>query len=58
MSGITAVALALTLTLAFRPLGAFVFGRLADRYGRRPVLMVNVALYSAVRISHRLLAQS
>ena len=44
--GITAVALALTLTLAFRPLGAFVFGRLADRYGRRPVLMVNIALYS------------
>ena len=44
--GLTAVALALTLTLAFRPLGAFVFGRLADRYGRRPVLMVNVALYS------------
>jgi SHS family lactate transporter-like MFS transporter len=44
--GITAVALALTLTLAFRPLGAFMFGRLADRYGRRPVLMVNVALYS------------
>jgi SHS family lactate transporter-like MFS transporter len=45
-AGITGVALALTLTLAFRPLGAFVFGRLADRYGRRPVLMVNVALYS------------
>ncbi len=45
-AGITAVALALTLTLAFRPLGAFTFGRLADRYGRRPVLMVNVALYS------------
>jgi MFS transporter, SHS family, lactate transporter len=45
-AGITAVALALTLTLAFRPLGAFMFGRLADRYGRRPVLMVNVALYS------------
>jgi SHS family lactate transporter-like MFS transporter len=45
-AGITAVALALTLTLAFRPLGAFIFGRLADRYGRRPVLMVNVAFYS------------
>jgi len=40
------VALALTLTLAFRPLGAFIFGRLADRYGRRPVLMINIACYS------------
>lgn len=43
---VSGVAWALTLTLAFRPLGAFIFGRLADRYGRRPVLMVNVALYS------------
>src|ERR1700744_2952610 len=43
---ISDVAWALTLTLAFRPLGAFVFGRLADRYGRRPVLMINVAFYS------------
>lgn len=45
-AGITSVALALTLTLAFRPFGAFLFGRLADRYGRRPVLMINVAFYS------------
>jgi SHS family lactate transporter-like MFS transporter len=37
---------ALTITLALRPLGAFIFGRLADRHGRRPVLMVNIALYS------------
>jgi MFS transporter, SHS family, lactate transporter len=44
--GITAVALALTLPLAFRPLGAFIFGRLADRYGRRPILMINIACYS------------
>lgn len=40
------VALAITLTLAFRALGAFAFGRLADRYGRRPILMLDVALYS------------
>ena len=40
------VALATTLTLAFRPLGAFIFGRLADRYGRRPILMLNIAVYS------------
>jgi SHS family lactate transporter-like MFS transporter len=42
------VALAITLTLAFRALGAFIFGRLADRYGRRPVLMADIALYSVL----------
>jgi SHS family lactate transporter-like MFS transporter len=41
-----AVAAATTLTLAFRPVGAFLFGRLADRFGRRPVLMANIAFYS------------
>ncbi|HKD46559.1 MAG TPA: MFS transporter [Rhizomicrobium sp.] len=45
-ASIPSVALALTLTLAFRPLGAFIFGRLADRYGRRPVLVANIVLYS------------
>jgi SHS family lactate transporter-like MFS transporter len=44
--GVPEVAFAVTLTLAMRPVGAFIFGRLADRYGRRPVLMVNIAVYS------------
>jgi len=39
---------ALLLTLAMRPIGAFLFGRAADHYGRRPVLMFDVALYSAL----------
>src|SRR5277367_492059 len=43
---VPAVALTTTATLAMRPVGAFVFGLLADRYGRRPVLMANVAFYS------------
>jgi MFS transporter, SHS family, lactate transporter len=43
---VTAVSLAVTLTLALRPVGAFLFGRLADHFGRRPVLMADVLCYA------------
>lgn len=40
------VTLAILLTLAVRPIGALVFGRAAEKYGRKPVLMVNIACFS------------
>jgi SHS family lactate transporter-like MFS transporter len=45
------VALAVTLTLAMRPLGAFVFGLLADKYGRRPILMLDIMLFSVFELA-------
>jgi SHS family lactate transporter-like MFS transporter len=39
-----------TATLATRPLGALLFGLLADRYGRRPLLMANVVFYSVMEV--------
>lgn len=50
-AGVPAVAEGLFLTLACRPLGALAFGWLAERYGRRPILMLNVASYSAVQLA-------
>jgi MFS transporter, SHS family, lactate transporter len=48
---ISNVTLAILLTLAMRPIGAFLFGRAADRWGRRPTLMTNVALYSVLEFA-------
>jgi SHS family lactate transporter-like MFS transporter len=47
----TEVAAALAITLAFRPVGAFVFGVMADRFGRRPTLMFNIASYSLLELA-------
>ncbi len=52
--GIAEVTFSLTLTLAMRPLGAFIFGRLADRYGRRPVLMVDIVLFAVLEAASAL----
>jgi MFS transporter, SHS family, lactate transporter len=48
---IKAVAEGIFLTLAFRPVGALVFGWLAEKYGRRPILMINVVSYSLVQLA-------
>jgi MFS transporter, SHS family, lactate transporter len=47
----SAVAAAIGLTLAMRPLGAYIFGRLADRFGRRPILMLDVGTYSLLGLA-------
>jgi SHS family lactate transporter-like MFS transporter len=40
-----------TATLALRPVGAFIFGLLADRYGRRIPLMANVIYFSIIELA-------
>ena len=44
----TSVTYAVWLTLAMRPVGAFLFGILADRFGRRPTLMLDIICYSVL----------
>jgi SHS family lactate transporter-like MFS transporter len=44
------IALTLTASLAMRPVGAFLFGLMADRYGRRLPLMLDVLFYSVVEV--------
>ena len=44
------IAFSIILTLAFRPVGAFIFGLMADRYGRRIPLMVDLVFYSVVEV--------
>ncbi len=46
-----AIALSLTLTLAFRPVGALIFGLMADRVGRRTPLMLNLVFFSIVEVA-------
>jgi SHS family lactate transporter-like MFS transporter len=48
---IEAVSVAIFWTLAARPLGAFVFGWLAEHFGRRPVLMVDIILFSVLEFA-------
>jgi MFS transporter, SHS family, lactate transporter len=45
-TNVTTVTVAVWLTLAMRPVGAFLFGIMADRFGRRPTLMLDILCYS------------
>ena len=38
------------ITLAMRPVGAFLFGMIADKYGRRPTLMIDIIAYSVFEL--------
>ncbi len=48
---VSVVAEAIFWTLAMRPVGAFLFGMMADRFGRRPTLMIDIIAYSVFELS-------
>ncbi len=47
---VSAITEAIFFTLAMRPVGAFLFGLMADRFGRRPTLMVDIIAYSVFEL--------
>jgi MFS transporter, SHS family, lactate transporter len=48
---IKAVALSITVTMMFRPVGAVIFGLMADRYGRRIPLMIDLVFFAVVEVA-------
>ncbi|HLY58972.1 MAG TPA: MFS transporter [Stellaceae bacterium] len=48
---VSVIAQGLFWTLVMRPVGAFIFGWIADRYGRRPTLMIDILLYAIVEFA-------
>lgn len=49
-TSVTDISIAIMLTLAVRPIGALLFGRWAEKYGRRPILMLNVVLFAVFEL--------
>src|SRR5579884_3570094 len=47
---VATVAVAITVTLMMRPVGALLFGYLADRFGRRVPMMVDILFYSVIEL--------
>ena len=48
---ISQVAFSITVTLMMRPLGAFIFGLLGDKFGRRIPLMIDIIFYSVMELA-------
>jgi len=49
-ASIAELSYAITITLAMRPIGAFIFGLLGDRFGRRIPLMIDIIFYSLMEL--------
>lgn len=49
--GIPQIAEAIFWTLVMRPLGALIFGVMAERYGRRPTLIINIICFSVFELA-------
>src|SRR6185503_12618519 len=47
---VAGLSFAITITLAMRPVGAFIFGLLGDRFGRRIPLMIDIIFYSVMEL--------
>jgi SHS family lactate transporter-like MFS transporter len=48
---ISEVSLSVALTLMMRPFGAFFFGWLAEKFGRRPILMIDILLFAVLELA-------
>lgn len=42
---------AITLTLGVRPIGALIFGRAAEKWGRKPLLIINIVMFSVFELA-------
>lgn len=49
-ASVSDISIAIMLTLAVRPVGALLFGRMAEKFGRRPVLMLNILFFTVFEL--------